>query len=203
MSPYARLSRKFFFCKRPPQKSARRKSQRRRPRPADETARENSLLLLFRLFREKAWQKAFHSAPARAGAFSNRSGGQRPSEKTPCRRLHGLIICMYRHDVFFQAFDCRDLLFWVQGSFGPARPVDETAGPKLATQPRRCLRQNQPRRSWGSGLSFARALRRPQQKQGTATRRGRARRNALPGPLAQRSAPQKKKETFIETSYND
>ena len=69
----------------------------------------------------------------------------------------------------------------------------------LATQPRRCLRQNQPRRSWGSGLSFARALRRPQQKQGTATRRGRGDSNPLPGPLAQRSAPQKEKETFIET----
>ena len=35
----------------------------------------------------------------------------------------------------------------------------------------RCLRQKQPKRSRGSGLLFARAPRRPQQKQGTATRR--------------------------------
>ncbi len=40
----------------------------------------------------------------------------------------------------------------------------------LAAQPRRCLRQIQPRRSRGSGLLFARARRRPKQKQGTATR---------------------------------
>ena len=38
-----------------------------------------------------------------------------------------------------------------------------------AAQLRRCLRQKQPKRSRGSGLSFARAQRRPKQKQGTAT----------------------------------
>ena len=39
-----------------------------------------------------------------------------------------------------------------------------------AAQLRRCLRQKQPKRSRGSGLPFARAQRRPKQKQGTATR---------------------------------
>ena len=41
---------------------------------------------------------------------------------------------------------------------------------RRAAQLRRCLRQKQPKRSRGSGLSFARARRRPKQKQGTATR---------------------------------
>ena len=41
---------------------------------------------------------------------------------------------------------------------------------RRAAQLRRCLRQKQPKRSRGSGLSFARAQRRPKQKQGTATR---------------------------------
>ena len=40
---------------------------------------------------------------------------------------------------------------------------------RRAAQLRRCLRQKQPKRSRGSGLSFARAQRRPKQKQGTAT----------------------------------
>ena len=51
-----------------------------------------------------------------------------------------------------------------------ARPVDEAAKARLAAQPSRVQRTKQARRSRGSGLSFARARRRPKQKQGTATR---------------------------------
>ena len=51
-----------------------------------------------------------------------------------------------------------------------ARPADEAAKARQAAQPSRVLRTKQARRSRGSGLSFARARRRPKQKQGTATR---------------------------------
>ncbi len=48
--------------------------------------------------------------------------------------------------------------------------MDEAAKARQAAQPSRVQRTKQARRSRGSGLSFARARRRPKQKQGTATR---------------------------------
>src|SRR5699024_1506982 len=67
-----------------------------------------------------------------------------------------------------------------------ARPVDEAAKARLAAQPSRVQRTKQARRSRGSGLSFARARRRPKQKQGTATRS-----SAPVFASAHRGAPQK------------
>ena len=80
------------------------------------------------------------------------------------------------------------------------RPVDEAAKARLAAQPSRVQRTKQARRSRGSGLSFARARRRPKQKQGTATRSSAPVFASGHRPAPRKSAKRKSEYVMVSTA---
>ena len=86
----------------------------------------------------------------------------------PCGKINFSLLCLTTN---FAKIDAGTLASPRGGGGTALCAVTERGGSHACgtAQLRRCLRQKQPKRSRGSGLSFARAQRRPKQKQGTAT----------------------------------